>query len=319
MAGRGKPKPSANPVARSRLGPPRDFAGYGAAPPDPRWPGGARVALNLCLNLEAGGERTILDGDAHSEDLLNDTGFPAYPGLRAPLVESIFEYGPRVGVWRVLRIFEKFEVRASMWAVASGAQRYPEIIRACMAQGHEIVSHGWRWIDYTGVNEKTEREHIRLATQALKSLTGEAPVGWMTGRPSINTRRLLVEAGGYLYDRDALNDELPYWTKVEGRQHLVVPTSFETNDNRFDRNLAFAHADDFARYLTDAFDLLYEEGAEHPKMMTVALHDRLIGRPGRAAGLVRFLDHVRRHDRVWIATGREIAEHWRAVHPAKKG
>ena len=247
--------------------------------------------------------------------MLSDLGYPSYDGARSLLVESAFEYGPRVGCWRLLRIFKRFDVRISALTVARGLQRTPELAAAFVEDGHEIVSHGWRWIDYTTMSEREERRHIALATEGLAALSGRRPVGWFGGRPSVNTRRLVVEQGGYLYDRDYLGDELPFWVDVGERQHLVVPYSLETNDNRFDQNNGFSTADDFARYMIDAFDLLYEEGAEHPKMMSVALHDRLIGRPARALGLIKFLDHARRHDRVWFCTGHDIAEHWRTVHP----
>ena len=295
--------------------PVRDFRGYGPTPPNPRWPGEARIAININLNFEAGGERSMLEGDGTSENMLTDTGFPAYPGKRSQIVESVFEYGPRAGNWRVLRILKEFEVKVSVLGVVRALQQNPDALEAFVAQGHEIVSHGWRWIDYQTIDEATEREHIRLAMEGIKALTGAAPVGWMTGRPSENTRRLLVEHGGLLYDRDSLNDELPYWVTVDGRQHLVIPYSYETNDNRYDHN-GWGTAEDFARYMIDCFDLLYAEGAESPKLMSIGLHDRLVGRPGRAVGLIRFLEHVRRHDRVWFATGADIARHWAAHHPA---
>jgi allantoinase len=298
------------------LGPPRDFVGYGRNPPHPQWPGAARIAVNFNLNVEAGGERSLLEGDKASESALSDTGFPAYDGARSPMVESSFEYGPRVGSWRLMRIFKKFEVRISVLAVVRGLQHYPDLAAAFVEEGHEVVSHGWRWIDYTKMSERQERKHIALATQGLAELTGRRPVGWFSGRPSVNTRRLVVDEGGYLYDRDYLGDELPFWVDVGGRRHLVVPYSYETNDNRFDQNNGFSTGDDFARYLIDCFDLMYEEGAERPKIMSVALHDRLIGRPARAVGLIKFLEHARRHDRVWFCTGRDIAEHWRRAHPA---
>jgi peptidoglycan/xylan/chitin deacetylase (PgdA/CDA1 family) len=300
---------------RRGLGPPRDFLSYGADPPRVRWPGNARIAINLNLNVEAGGERSILEGDSQSENLLTDIGFPAYVGKRSPMVESAFEYGPRVGCWRLLRIFKRFDVKASILGVVRGLQMYPELARAFVDEGHEVVSHGWRWIDYHTMNEKEEREHIRLAVEGIKNLFGQPPVGSFDGRPSINTRRLLVEHGGFLYDRDYLGDELPFWTRFGTRNHLVIPYSLETNDNRFDSNSGFSTADEFAQYMIDCFDLLYEEGAERPKIMSVALHDRLIGRPGRAVGLIKFLDYARRHDRVWFCTGRDIAEHWHREHP----
>ena len=293
----------------------RDFRGYGRLPPHARWPGQARIAVNINLNFEAGGERSMLEGDGTSENMLTDTGFPAYPGRRSPIVETVFEYGPRAGNWRVLRILKQFDVKVSVLAVVRALQQNPDALDAFLEDGHEIVSHGYRWIDYQSVDEATEREHIGLAVAGLKSLTGQPPVGWMTGRPGENTRRLLAEHGGFLYDRDSLGDELPYWIGVDGRPHLVIPYSYETNDNRYDHN-GFGTAEDFARYMIDCFDLLYAEGADSPKIMSIGLHDRLVGRPGRAIGLIRFLEHVRRHDRVWVCTGREIAEHWRSHHPA---
>jgi peptidoglycan/xylan/chitin deacetylase (PgdA/CDA1 family) len=301
--------------AKPDVGPPRDFVGYGRSPPQPGWPGDARIAVNFNLNVEAGGERSTLEGDSSSENILSDTGYGSYGGARSLMVESSFEYGPRVGCWRLIRIFKKFDVRISVLAVVRGLQRAPELARAFVEEGHEIVSHGWRWIDYTKMDEGQERKHIALATEGLVALTGQAPIGWFGGRPSINTRRLLVEQGGYLYDRDYLGDELPFWVEVGGRKHLIVPYSYETNDSRFDQNNGFSTADDFARYMIDCFDLMYEEGADAPKIMSVALHDRLIGRPARALGLIKFLDYARQRDRVWFCTGRDIAEHWRKEHP----
>ena len=295
--------------------PDRDFRGYGRNPPDPKWPGGARIAININLNFEGGAERTIDNGDGCSESVLNDIGAPSYPGIRSPLVESVFEYGSRVGVWRLLGIFHDFGVPVSVLGVVQALQRNPEPTAAFIEAGHEIVSHGWRWIDYHLVDEATERAHIKLALDGIEALTGRRQVGWMTGRPGPNTRRLIVEAG-VTYDRDSLNDELPYWLTVEGRSHLVIPYSFETNDNRFDLNLGFSTAEDFTRYFSDCFDLLYAEGAEHPKIMSIALHDRLIGRPARAVGLIRFLEHVRKYDKVWFCTGEQIAEHWKTNFPA---
>jgi peptidoglycan/xylan/chitin deacetylase (PgdA/CDA1 family) len=292
----------------------RDFVGYGGTPPDPQWPGKARIALNFNLNYEAGGELSVADGDAGSEGMLNDIGFPSYVGTRSPLAESAFEYGSRVGVWRILGILKRFDVRASILGVARALARNPQVVRAFVAEGHEIVSHGWRWIDYHQVDEATEREHIRRALDAITALGEVGEVGWMTGRPGPNTRRLLAETGRVLYDRDYLGDELPFWLDVAGRQHLVIPYSYETNDNRFNENSGFNTAADFAQYMIDCFDTLYQEGIASPRLMSVGLHDRLIGRPGRAPGLVRFLEHVRKHDRVWICTGREVADHWLATH-----
>jgi peptidoglycan/xylan/chitin deacetylase (PgdA/CDA1 family) len=294
--------------------PARDFRGYGQTPPHAQWPGNARIAININLNFEAGGERSMMDGDGTSESMLTDTGFPAYPGKRSQIVESAFEYGTRVGVWRILRILKKFDVKCSVLGVVKSLERNPDAVEAFMTDGHEIVSHGYRWLDYQSVDEPTEREHIRLAVESIKAMTGKAPVGWMTGRPSENTRRLLAEHGGFLYDRDTLNDELPYWVEVGQKPYLVIPYSYESNDNRYDHN-GFGTAEDFARYMIDCFDMFYEEGLDRPKIMSIGLHDRLVGRPARAVGLVKFLEHVRKHDRVWFCSGQDIAEHWRKTHP----
>ncbi|MYZ49642.1 chitin deacetylase [Rhizobiales bacterium L72] len=297
----------------------RDLVGYAESPPDPRWPGGAKIAVNFNLNVEGGGELTLANGDETSEGMLNDIGVPAKRGVRVPLVESAFEYGSRRGVWRVLDIFGSFGVPISVLGVVRALEQNPGLARAFVARGHEVVSHGYRWIDYCEVPEAVEREHIRLAVEKLTELTGERPLGWMTGRPGPNTRRLHVEAGGFLYDRDSLADELPYWLETEAGPHLVVPYSFETNDNRFNENTGFSTAQHFFEYMRDAFDLLYREGERGaPKLLSIALHDRLIGRPARAAGLVRLLEHMRRHEGVWFCRGIDIARHWRAEHPAER-
>ena len=293
----------------------RDYVGYGADPPNPQWPSGARIAVNINLNFEGGGERSVMDGDGVSEGSLNDIGFPSLPGLRSPMVESVFEYGSRVGGWRLLRLFRRFGVRVCLLAVAKAAERNPEITRAFVEDGHEIVSHGFRWLDYQTMPEEVEREHVLLGIATIERIAGVRPVGWMTGRPSANTRRLHLGLGGFLYDRDALNDELPYWVSVGSARHLIIPYSFESNDNRFDENRGFSTGEDFARCMIDCFEVMYAEGVDHPKLMSLALHDRLTGRPGPITGLVKFLDHVIARDRVWICTGREIAEHWRRVHP----
>jgi allantoinase len=295
----------------------RDLIGYGAQPPHPRWPGDALVAVNFNLNVEGGGELTLINGDDESEGMLNDIGVPTYRGRRVPLVESVFEFGSRRGSWRVLDAFGEFDVKASILGVARGLEQNSELAKAFAARGHEIVSHGYRWIDYGAVAEDIEREHIARAVDILTKLTGARPVGWMTGRPGPNTRRLVVEAGGFLYDRDSLADELPYWLKVGDKSHLVIPYSFETNDNRFNENSGFSTGDQFFHYMRDAFDLLYREGQRGaPKLLSIGLHDRLIGRPGRCMGLIKLLDYMRSHDRVWFCTGAEIAHHWHKEFPA---
>ena len=302
----------------SNQGYPRDMVGYGAKMVDPSWPGNARIAVQIALNYEGGAELSILHGDAGSESMLTDTGFPAVAGQRSMLAESSFEYGSRRGVWRLLRILRERHIKISVFGVAMALERNPEAARVMIDDDHEIVSHGWRWIDYQRVPEEIERAHIKLAREFITRLTGEPPVGWMTGRPSPNTRRLLVEEGGFLYDRDALNDELPYWVQVQSKPHLVIPYSYETNDNRFNEHSGFVTSNDYFQYMKDTFDVLYGEGDTEPKMMSVGLHDRLIGRPGRAAGFASFLDYILKHDRVWICRGVDIAQHWVKFHPPKE-
>jgi allantoinase len=293
----------------------RDLVGYGATPPNPKWPGDARIAVNFNLNYEGGGEATPANGDNVSEGMLNDIGVPTKVGVRVPLVESVFEYGSRSGVWRVLRAFKEFDVQISVLGVVRAMEQNPVVVAAFLAEGHEIVSHGWRWIDYGDVPEDVERRHVALAIEGIAKMTGERPLGWMTGRPGPNTRRLLVEAGGFVYDRDSLADELPYWVRVSGQPHLVIPYSYETNDNRFNENSGFATAEQFFIYMRDAFDVLYKEGATSPKLLSIGLHDRLIGRPARIGGLIRFLEHMRNHDGVWVCRGIDLARHWQKMFP----
>jgi peptidoglycan/xylan/chitin deacetylase (PgdA/CDA1 family) len=291
----------------------RDLVGYGASPPHPGWPGGALLAVNVNLNIEGGSESSLINGDEVSEGMLNDIGVAAQRGIRVPLVESIFEYGSRRGAWRVLGVLREFSVKASILGVARALEQNPELAKACVDQGHEIVSHGYRWIDYCSVAEDVEREHIARAVEILTKLAGTRPVGWMTGRPGPNTRRLVVEAGGFLYDRDSLADELPYWLKIAGKAHLVIPYSYEANDNRFNENSGFSTGDDFFTYMRDAFDVLYREGERGaPKLLSIGLHDRLIGRPGRCRGLIKLLEYMRGFDRVWFCSGADIAQHWRS-------
>jgi peptidoglycan/xylan/chitin deacetylase (PgdA/CDA1 family) len=288
----------------------RDLIGYGPTPPDPKWPGGARIAVNFNLNYEGGGESTLANGDDASEGMLNDIGVPTKLGVRVPLVESVFEYGSRSGVWRVLRAFKESDVKVSVLGVVRALEQNPRAVEAFLTDGHEIVSHGWRWIDYGDVPEDVERRHVALAIDGITKLTGQRPLGWMTGHPGSNTRRLLFQ-----YDRDSLADELPYWVRVSGQPHLVIPYSYETNDNRFNENSGFATAEQFFIYMRDAFDVLYREGATSPKLLSIGLHDRLIGRPARIGGLIRFLEHIRNHEGVWVCRGVDIARHWRQTFP----
>jgi allantoinase len=296
---------------------PRDFVGYGRNPPDPRWPGDAVVAVQFVLNYEEGGENSILDGDPGSETFLSEITPAEAFGNRHMSMESMYEYGSRAGLWRILRIFEQRGLPLTVFAVARAMQRNPEAVAAFSELGHEIACHGLRWKSYQLIGEDTERAHMAEAMQILTDLTGAAPLGWYTGRDSPHTRDLVVEHGGFVYDSDSYADDLPYWVKVRDTDHLVVPYTLDTNDMRFSSPAGFANGDEFYAHLRDAFDVLYTEGlAGQPKMLSVGLHCRLAGRPSRAKALQRFLDHVQSHDRVWVARRIEIAEHWRAVHPA---
>jgi putative urate catabolism protein len=302
---------------------PRDLIGYGRHRPDPRWPGRARIAVQFVLNYEEGGEHCVLDGDPHAETFLSEIiNAPAVPD-RHMSMESIYEYGSRAGVWRVLDEFRRRRLPLTVFAVARALQRNPEAAAAFQEAGHEIACHGLRWISYQDVDEDTERAHLREAVEILERVTGAPPLGWYTGRDSPNTRRLVVEHGGFLYDADYYGDDLPLWTEVAlpdgGRQpHLVVPYTLDTNDMRFATPQGFNSGDQFFAYLRDAFDVLYAEGAESPKMMSVGLHCRLVGRPGRFRALQRFLDHIEGHDRVWICRRLDIARHWHEHHPFQR-
>ena len=295
---------------------PRDLRGYGMNPPDPRWPGGARIALQFVLNYEEGAEQCVLHGDTASESFLSEIAAARpYPGVRHLSMESLYEYGSRAGVWRLLEIFARRRLPLTVFGVGMALERHPEAVAAMVSAGHEIAAHGWRWIDYQFEDEATEREHLALAVRAIEKLTGSRPLGWYTGRDSPNTRRLVVEHGGFLYDSDSYADDLPYWQRVGDRDHLVVPYTLDCNDMRFATPAGFATGEDFFAQLRDAFDTLYREGERRPKMMSVGLHCRLAGRPARSAALERFLDHVARHERVWICRRVDIARHWIAEHP----
>ncbi|MGH8447054.1 MAG: allantoinase PuuE [Solimonas sp.] len=303
---------------------PRDLAGYGRRPPHPRWPGGARLALQFVLNVEEGAESNVLHGDASSETFLSEIiGAPAYP-MRHMSMESVYEYGSRAGFWRVLRLFESRGLPLTLFAVAKAIERTPEVIAAARELDFEIACHGLRWINYQSVDEATERAHLHEAVALMQSLTGEMPLGWYTGRDSPNTRRLVVEHGGFVYDADSYADDLPYWTTVETARgtmpHLVVPYALDSNDMRFAAAQGFNAGTQFFDYLKDAFDTLYAEGdpagLDAPKMLSVGLHSRLIGRPARFAALRRFVDYVQSHDSVWVCRRIDIARHWQRHFPA---
>jgi putative urate catabolism protein len=300
---------------------PRDLIGYGRRPPHPHWPGDARIAVQFVLNIEEGAESCILHGDAGSERFLSEiVGAEAYAD-RHMSMESLYEYGSRVGVWRILDEFEQRGLPLTVFGVAMALRRHPPLVEALKALGDrvEIASHGLRWLHYQHIDEATERAHIAEATRLLTELFGQAPLGWYTGRDSPNTRRLVVEQGGYLYDADYYGDELPFWTMVETRDgprpHLVVPYALDSNDMRFATPQGFHAGSQFLEYLKDSFDILLAEGETRPRMLSIGLHARLIGRPGRFAALRRFLDYIQRHDRVWVCRRIDIARHWAEHFP----
>jgi putative urate catabolism protein len=299
---------------------PRDLAGYGRNAPHARWPGNARIAVQFVLNYEEGGENSVLHGDAGSEQFLSEMFTPPAFPARHLTMESIYEYGSRAGVWRILREFERRRLPLTIFGVSMALQRHPEVTAAFRELGHEIACHGWRWIHYQTIDEATEREHLQRGMEIIRELTGHRPLGWYTGRDSPNTRRLIADYGGFEYDSDYYGDDLPFWLQVRKSEgtlvpHLVVPYTLDCNDMRFALPQGFSHGDEFFQYLRDAFDVLYAEGDEAPKMMSIGMHCRLLGRPGRMRSLQRFLDHVQAHDRVWVTRRIDIARHWKQVHP----
>ena len=304
---------------------PRNLIGYGRTPPHPSWPDQARIALQFVLNYEEGGENCVLHGDAGSEQFLSEMAGPASFAARHLSMESIYEYGSRAGVWRLLREFEQRRLPLTIFGVSMALLRHPELTAAFKALGHEIACHGWRWISYQNVDEATEREHMQLGMAIIEQLTGERAWGWYTGRDSPNTRRLVADYGGFEYDSDYYGDDLPFWmpvTKSDGSvvQQLIVPYTLDTNDMRFASSQGFAQGEDFFTYLRDSFDVLYAEGdpggLNAPKMLSIGMHCRLLGRPGRMKALQRFLDHVQSHAQVWICRRIDIARHWRGMFPA---
>jgi peptidoglycan/xylan/chitin deacetylase (PgdA/CDA1 family) len=297
--------------------PVRDFVGYGDARPDPQWPGGARVALSLVINYEEGGESNVLDGDERAETwLLEYISLNSVPaGQRMLAAESHYEYGSRVGIWRLMRSLAERGLTATVWAVGRAIEQNPRPVQAMDRLGFEIACHHYRWISYQEMPEEQEREHLLKAIDAIRRAIGKRPVGFYHWSGP-NTRRLVVEEGGFLYDSEAYNDELPYWTVVGGKHHLVIPYALDNNDFRYSHLSGWATGQDFFEYNKATFDQLYEESEHTPGMMTVALHARLSGRPGRARAFAKFLDYVIAHKDVWICTRRQIAEHWQQVHPA---
>jgi len=294
---------------------PRDLAGYGRNTPDPRWPGGARLALQFVVNFEEGGENSILHGDKASEAFLCDVlGAKPWPGQRHMNVESMFEYGSRAGFWRLWRLFAARKMPVTVFGVAMALARNPEVVAAMREAGWEIASHGLRWIDYKDFSEAEEAAHMREAIQMHAQATGERPLGWYTGRSSEHSLKLVLADGGFLYSSDSYADDLPYWVAGPNGPHLIIPYTLDANDMRFINPQGFATGEDFFVYLRDSFDVLYAEGERAPKLMSVGLHCRLAGRPGRAAGLVRFLDYIGGFDGVWVATRLDIARHWHREH-----
>jgi putative urate catabolism protein len=308
----------------STRGYPRDLAGYGRNVPHARWPNGARIAVQFVLNYEEGGENSVLHGDDASEQFLSEMFNPAAYPARHISMEGIYEYGSRAGVWRILREFERRGLPLTVFGVATALQRSPDVTAAFLELGYDIACHGLKWIHYQNVDEATERAHMAQAMEIIERLTGSRPLGWYTGRDSPNTRRLVADFGGFEYDSDYYGDDLPFWMKVRktdgsDAHQLIVPYTLDCNDMRFALPQGYSHADPFCQYMKDTFDALYAEGdpegLDRPKMMSIGMHCRLLGRPGRMKALQRFLDHIEAHDRVWVCKRVDIARHWREAHP----
>lgn len=299
---------------------PRDLRGYAGKPPNARWPNEARIAVQFVLNFEEGAENSVLHGDAGSEQFLSEMFNPPAFNDRHLSMEGIYEYGSRVGVWRILKEFERRGLPLTVFGVSMALERCADVTQAFVALGHEIACHSWRWVHYQDMPESQEREHIARGVEIIKALTGSAPLGWYTGRDSPRTRRLILDHGGFAYDSDYYGDDLPFWMKVkktngESVPHLVVPYTLDVNDMRFSLPQGYSQAQDFYTYLRDTFDVLYAEGEESPKMMSIGMHCRLLGRPGRMIALQRFLDYIQAQEWVWICRRIDIANHWRDTHP----
>lgn len=308
--------PHASPV--SPLHQPRDLIGYGANPPNAKWPNKARVAVQFVINYEEGAENCVLNGDPAAESFISEmVGTPPLQGQRHMSMEWLYEYGSRAGFWRLLRLFQEEQIPATIFAVGLALEQNPAVVPAMLDAGFEIACHGWRWINYQYMGEQQESEHIAKTVETITKLAGKRPVGWYTGRNSPNTRRLVARYGGFLYDADSYNDDLPYWELVEGQPQLIVPYTLDTNDMRYVAPQGFNSGDQYFTYMKDAFDTLYAEGATSPKMMSCGIHCRISGRPARTAALKRFIDYVKSHDGAWICTREQIARHWRKVHPYK--
>ncbi|MXP67605.1 allantoinase PuuE [Pantoea sp. Aalb] len=300
---------------------PRDLIGYSDYPPHAQWPNNAQIAIQFVLNYEEGAESNVLHGDIKSEKFLSDIiNANSYANSRHMSMDSLYEYGARAGFWRIHKEFKIRKLPLTIFGVGMALVRNPEIVETIKSADYDIVSHGWRWLDYQNVNVNIERQHIQQAVNTLLSLFGKKPTGWYTGRDSPNTRRLVVEHGGFIYDSDYYGDDLPFWTKVVCedstlKTHLIIPYTLECNDMRFVMFQGFNTANQFYNYLCDTFDVLYKEGEIAPKMMSIGMHCRILGRPGRFIALQRFLDYIQKYDKVWICTRQQIAEHWMKKFP----